>query len=331
MIILTKTETDSILHRHRVYFKIGSAKRQESRLNNQFWLVDFPESADRTADEAAELYRQWLECQLSEQPNGPVATELNFLIDAHLRGSTVEIMTFPCATHGAALVTLLKEQAAERGEISETPSSLLYLSQRQECEEPIQRDNLSIEPDDERLIISDSIYQERVVRIFGGDRPGRFGVKISESEALTVSEEGWRYFVESLTKENHRTHFIAKGRERHVYTVLAKYIREELQRALKQFNLEYWENERELSRPEDRFDPHEEIHFTNTDDGFVEQDHVLAEVDTDQQATQATVMHWFQRRDLMRHQELTELVPVRDGYVAGSNVVHGGERDKRVG
>jgi len=326
MIILTKTETDSILHRHRVYFKIGSAKRQESRLNNQFWLVDFPESADRTADEAAELYRQWLECQLSEQPNGPVATELNFLIDAHLRGSTVEIMTFPCATHGAALVTLLEEIATERGTIAETPSSLLNLMQRPKSEEPIQRDNLSIEPDDSQIFTTPYVRQDHLVQIIDKRNQVHLGVKISENEALVVSTTTQTYrlvpLVKGLYRELHKLDepIYIPGAERRL-----------LQKALTQFQMEAWENERELSRPEDRFDPHEEIHFTNTDDGFVELDHVLEEVDTDQQAAQATVMHWFQRRDLVRHQELTELVPVRDGYVAGNGVIHGGERDRGIG
>jgi len=326
MIILTKTETDSILHRHRVYFKIGSAKRQESRLNNQFWLVDFPESADRTADEAAELYRQWLECQLSEQPNGPVATELNFLIDAHLRGSTVEIMTFPCATHGAALVTLLEEIATERGTIAETPSSLLNLMQRPKSEEPIQRDNLSIEPDDSQIFTTPYVRQEYIVQIIGKRNQVVLGVKISEDEALVVSTKTQTYRLVPLVKGRYRElHKLEK--QPHIPSAERRL----LQKALHQFQMEAWENERELSRPEDRFDPHDEIHFTNTDDGFVELDHVLAEVDADQQAAQATVVHWFQRRDLMRHQELTELVPIADRYVAGNSVVHGGERDKRVG
>jgi len=288
--------------------------------------VDFPDSAERTADEAAHLYRQWLERQLSEQPNGSVATELNFLIEAHLRGSTVEIMTFPCATHGAALVTLLEEKAADRGAIAETPSSLLYLMQRPECEESIQRDNLSIEPDDSQIFTTPYVRQDHIVQVIGKHNQVNVGVKISEDEALIVSTTTQTYTLVPLVKGRYRE---VHKLEEPLYIPSAE--RRLLQKALTQFQMEAWENERELSRPEDRFDTHDEIHFTNTDDGFVELDHVLAEVDADQQAAQATVMHWFQRRDLMRHQELTELVPVSDGYVADNSVIHGGERDKRVG
>jgi len=231
-------------------------------------------------------------------------------------------MTFPCATHGAALVTLLKELAAERGAIVETPSSLLYLMQRPECEEPIQRDNLSIEPDDSQIFTTPYVRQEHLVQIIGKRNQVYLGVKISADEALVVSTKTQTYTLVPLVKGRYRE---IHKLEQQPYIPGAE--RRLLQKALTQFQMEAWENERELSRPEDRFDPHDEIHFTNTDDGFVELDHVLEEVDTDQQAAQATVMHWFQRRDLMRHQELTELVPVNDGYVAGNNVVHGGGRE----
>jgi len=283
MINLTNCHTESILHRHRVYFKIGNTKRRESRLNNQFWLVDFPDSAERSGEEAAYLYRQWLQEQIAESPRGPVATEINLLIDAHLRGSIVEIMVFPNAAHGQALVRLLLDMAEEK-EPTETPSSLLYLMQ-----------------------------------------------KSHESEALVTSEDGTKYLIVPLVKDEYKTHFYARGKQHHVYTVLPKYIRNDLSRALKQFNLAYWENERLLSRPEDRFDTHEEVHFSNRDDGFVEIDHILEEVDADQIAAERAITTWYQRRDLMRHQELTELVPVADGYIATNTVIHGGERDKRIG
>lgn len=290
MISVVFTDVASSLHRHRVYFKVNQTKRREGCLNNQFWLIDFPASAQRSAEEAARMYGQWLEAQLIDQPLGPVATKLRQLAQVHLSGGQVEIMVFQGAEHGYELRTILAELADGMKHQQPTQTALFNRNQQPDVEFVFQEE-LRIDPDDEPLWTTAQLRDERIVRIIG-NRSLMLGVMVSASEALVpghdlvpLKADRWFYDGAAASPDE----------------------KQQLQAALTHFMQEEWFNEREVGGPETRFEDPVEGFFL--DEGVVlnEADQVLLDVDTDQEAAERTIIGWYHKRDLKRTSDVAGL------------------------
>ena len=281
MISVVFTDNKSSLVRHEVNVKVDGKLIDRCRFSNQFWLVDFTESFERTASEASALYLLWLAEQISDNPQGPVATQFKTLVHAYLNHSEIEIIVAPNSEHGTVLRNFIVNHAAEKGWAKPVESSLLY-SQSMPKVEYAKRDNLSCEPDDETIWTTEYLKHERIVRIIG-NKHVMLGVMISESEALvpghdlvTLKKDKWFYDGPAASEEE----------------------KAKLQAALTLFFHEEWSNEREVGRPETRFEEKHEAFFLDAGLALDDEDLLMLELDKDQQAAERTIISWYHQRDL---------------------------------